>query len=134
MVTPKRIVLHLLENLLHERITLITDNWYTSLSLAKKLLNAESHLVETIRKKRNGLPKEVVNAKLKKGEIISMENVNGITIITNWKNKENIYTLSTKHGNEMEEVSCNRQTELKPKVVTNYNTGKAAVDLSDQLG
>lgn len=132
-VTPERIVLYLLDDLLNQGRTLITDNWYTSLQLAEKMLDSNTHLVGTIRKKRKGLPKEVINAKLKKGEIISLENEDGITI-TNWRDKRNIYILSTKHGNDMQEVSCNRQTKMKPKVVIDYNKGKAAVDLSDQLG
>lgn len=132
-VTPERIVLYLLDDLLHQGRTLITDNWYSSLPLAEKMLNADTHLVGTIRKKRKGLPKEVINAKLKRGEIVSMENENGITI-TNWKDKRNIFLISTKHGDDMVDVACNRQTKLKPKVVVDYNRGKAAVDLSDQIG
>ncbi|XP_072401104.1 uncharacterized protein [Diabrotica undecimpunctata] len=34
----------------------------------------------------------------------------------------------------MMEVPCNQQTKVKPKVVLDYNKGKAAVDLSDQFG
>lgn len=48
--------------------------------------------------------------------------------------KRNILMLSTKHGNEMLEVPCNQQTNLKHKVVVDYNKGKAAVDLSVQFG
>lgn len=132
-VTPESLVLYLMEDLVHQGRTLITDNWYTSVSLAKKMLSVYTHLIGTIRKNRKYLPQEVVAAKLNKGQIASMENDDGVTI-TNWKDKRNIYMLSTKHGNEMVEVSCNRQTKLKPKVVIDYNKGKAAVDLSDQMG
>ncbi|CAH1998921.1 unnamed protein product [Acanthoscelides obtectus] len=132
-VTPERIVRYLLDDLLYQGRTLITDSWYTSLELTEKMLDSNTHLVGTIRKTRKGLPKEVINAKLKKGEIISLENQAGITI-SNWRDKRNMYILSTEHGNDMQEVSRNRQTKMKPKVVLDYNKGKAAVNLSDQLG
>lgn len=51
-------------DLLYKGHTLVTDNWYTSIDLAKKLLDAETYLVGTVRKNRKHLSKDVVNAKL----------------------------------------------------------------------
>ena len=48
-----------------------TDNWYTSVSLANELLSRSTNLVGTLRSNRKFNPKEVINAKLKKGEIKS---------------------------------------------------------------
>ena len=43
---------------------------------------------------RKGLPKEVTKAKIKKGDIASLENGKGIKVF-NWKDKRNILLLST---------------------------------------
>lgn len=133
-VTPEKVVLYLVDDLINKGRTLVTDNWYTSLPLAQKMLKNNTHLLGTIRKNRKGLPKEVVKAKLKKGDILAMENEDGITI-SNWKDQRNILMLSTKHGNEMIEVPCKRhQVKLKPAVILDYNKGKGSVDISDQMG
>lgn len=131
-VTLETIVFFLVEDLLNQGRTLVTDNWYTSLPLAYKMLSGNTHLIGTVRKLRRGLLKEVVNAKLKKGEVCAMENQDGVTII-NWRDQRNIFMLSTKHGNEIVEVTCKQHNKLKPKVVVDYNKGKGSVDIYDQM-
>ncbi|CAH1968772.1 unnamed protein product [Acanthoscelides obtectus] len=93
------------------------------------MLDSNTHLIDTIRKNRKGLPKEVVDKKLKKGEVAAMENKDGITLLK-WKDQRDVLVLSTKHDAEMVERSNNRI----PKVVIDYNSGKSSVDLSDQMG
>ncbi|KAJ8927544.1 hypothetical protein NQ314_019980 [Rhamnusium bicolor] len=120
-------------NILEEGRTLVIDNWYTSVPLATKILNSNTHVVGTIRKDRRGIPKEVVNKKFKKGEVFAMENQDGLTVV-NWKDSRNVMMLSTKHGAQMVQVSCKNGTfKEKPEVVVDYNRGKASVDLSDQM-
>ena len=63
---PTNVVMTLAENLLDEGRTAFTDNYYTSLNLANKLLDRKTHLVGTIRSNRKGNPKEVIQKKLKK--------------------------------------------------------------------
>jgi len=72
------VVLNLCEDYLDHRRTMVTDNFYTSVSLAERLLERKTHLVGTMRKNRKGLSSEVVKAKLKKGEIFGKENNNGL--------------------------------------------------------
>lgn len=55
----------------------MNDNWYTSIDLAKKLLDAETHLVWTIRKNQKEKEKDVVNAKLKRGLFLAKESNEG---------------------------------------------------------
>ncbi|KAJ8912402.1 hypothetical protein NQ315_013468 [Exocentrus adspersus] len=80
-----------------------------------------------------GLPKEVVNKKLKKGEVFAMENNKGITILK-WKDQRDIIMLSTKHDAEVVERTRNGKAKQVPNVVIDYNKGKSSVDLSDQMG
>ncbi|CAH2013564.1 unnamed protein product [Acanthoscelides obtectus] len=128
-ITPEGIVTFLTQDIIGLGRTLVTDNWYTSLPLAKRMLDSNTHLIDTIRKNRKGLPKEVVDKKLKKGEVAAMENKDGITLLK-WKDQRDVLVLSTKHDAEMVERSNNRI----PKVVFDYNSGKSSVDLSDQMG
>ena len=51
------VVMKLMDGLLDRGRTLYTDNWYTSVVLAKKLLQRKTNLVGTVRKNRRGLPK-----------------------------------------------------------------------------
>lgn len=95
--TPLKVVMSLCDNILNLGHTVATDNWYTSLDLANELISKDTHLVGTLRKNRKGLPKNVVEAKLGKGESIAMENERGICVLK-WKDKRDVLMLSTKHS------------------------------------
>ena len=45
-----------------------TDNWYTSLTLANYLLNAQTYLCGTIKSNRRFYLKDLVNTELDKGQ------------------------------------------------------------------
>lgn len=57
-----QIVLDLAEPYLDKGRTMITDNFYTSIALAKALQNRKTHLIGTLRKDRAGNPKAVTNS------------------------------------------------------------------------
>lgn len=57
------IVSDLCENYLNEGRTIVTDNFYTSVPLAEKMLSKNTHLVGTLRKNRRFLPKTVIEKK-----------------------------------------------------------------------
>lgn len=65
----ERVVLHLCDNILDTGRTLYTDNFYTSVTLAKSLLARKTHLVGTLRSNRKHNPKSVIKKKLVKGEL-----------------------------------------------------------------
>lgn len=122
----------LCSQILNKGHTLATDNWYTSLELAYNLLEHNTHLVGTIRKNRKGLPQNVVQAKLQKGEFIAMENEDGITVLK-WKDKRDVYMLSTKHSDTLSKVVKKGREITKPKMILDYNKSKGSVDMSDQM-
>ncbi|CAG4987529.1 unnamed protein product [Parnassius apollo] len=131
--TPTNIVLNLCSNLFNKGHTMYTDNWYTSVDLADKLPDSETHLVGMLRKNRKRLPKEVTETKLKLGEYISRENQRGITVMK-WRDKREVLLLSTKHSNILKESTSKRGlVTKKPKIILSYNQAKSAVDLSDQM-
>lgn len=111
----------------HKGHKLCTDNWYTNLDLANKLLEKNTHLNGTIRKNRKGIPKEVVLKRLQREQYIAKENKEGITILK-WKDRRDVLLLSTKHST----TKTNRFL-IKPKIIIDYNKSKTAIDLSDQM-
>lgn len=129
---PTQVVMQLLNRCLDEGRTLCTDNYYTSVELAKKLLDRKTHLVGTLRKNRKNNPREVIDAKLKRGQHISIQSNVGC-VVTKWKDKRDVLMLSTKHDNSTITVR-RRGTEIeKPQSVMNYNavellTGTAVVN------
>ncbi|KAL4143907.1 hypothetical protein QTP88_006161 [Uroleucon formosanum] len=129
------IVSDLCENYLNEGRTIVTDNFYTPVPLAEKMLSKNTHLVGTLRKNRRFLPKTVIGKKIKKGEIFGLENNSGI-VISKFKDKRDIYLLSTRHllGTSITgKKTRNHEDIIKPDVILFYNAGKAGIDLSDQL-
>ena len=130
---PTNIVVKLCEPLLDCGRSIYVDNYYTSIELAHKLLERNTHLVGTLRKNRKNNPKDVINKKLKKGESYSQESNTGV-VVTKWQDKRDVLTLSTKHTGQMVTVPSRRNAEAeKPDVVADYNTCKAFIDLSDQI-
>ncbi|XP_072398090.1 uncharacterized protein [Diabrotica undecimpunctata] len=95
-------------------------------------MSQNTHLIGILRKNRRGNPKGCHKKKLKPGEIISRENDDGITI-TKWKDKRDVLFLSKRLANETEEIVRRTETVIKPKSITDYNTGKSSIDLFDQL-
>lgn len=127
------VVLKLCQDHLDHGRVVITDNFYTSIPLAQEL--RKTHTVGTLRKNRKGVPKEITLQKLKKGEICGSENEEGI-VVGKWKDKREVYFLSTYHNLDIVNTGKrNRKREeiIKPQCIVDYNTGKAGIDLSDQL-
>jgi len=130
---PTSIVMQLCSDLLDYGRTVYVDNYYTSVELAHKLLDRQTHLVGTARKNRKGLPKDIVEKKLKKGEIIGKESERGVVVIK-WCDKREVLMLSTKHTDRMVTVSArNNKEATKPEIVVDYNKSKSFIDLSDQI-
>lgn len=122
------VVLKLMEPLPEEGRIVFTDNFYTSVSLAEKLLSKKIFLVGTLRKNRKGNPKHVIKKKLKKGNLVVREK-KGV-MIAKWKDKRDAIFLSTFSKPVLEEVT---HKKLKPNTIIEYNQAKGFVDLSDQM-
>lgn len=135
-------VLELCDGLFHEGRTLYTDNFYTGIGLARKLLEKGIHLVGTLRKTRKELTKSVINYKLQLNEVYGEENNEGI-VVMKWKPKKNkdVLMLSTKHSFEMKTIPrrINRRdtnennVKQMPIAIIDYNNGKCGIDKSDQM-
>ena len=100
----KNVCHELCGRLLNQGRTLYVDNFYTSYELAISMLENKTHLVGTLRANKKHMPKEVLLAKLKKGEMVCQEDQNGIVIVK-WKDTRDVRLLSTKHAPEMVPVN-----------------------------
>ncbi|XP_050309162.1 piggyBac transposable element-derived protein 4-like [Anthonomus grandis grandis] len=128
-----QIVMSLCSPLLDSGRTIYVDDYFTSVELAHKLLQRNTHLVGILKKNRRNNPKEVINKKLERGEIFSRESNTGV-IVSKWQEKQEILTLSTKHLGNLIKVSSGRNPEAeKPDVIVDYNKCKSFIDLCDEV-
>ncbi len=67
LMVSERVVMELCQSVLNTNRTLYTDNFYTSVTLAQKLLLQKTHLVGTLRRNRKLNPKSVVHNNVEKG-------------------------------------------------------------------
>ena len=113
------------------------DNFFTTISLAKRLLQDDTYLIGTLRANRARSGKEVSQRKLRRGEVFGRQNRDGIKLIK-WKDKRDVLMISSRPSHSATLVNTgktNVQNEriMKPQVVLDYNKGKQGIDLSDQL-
>jgi len=135
ITTATKVVLQLMNDYLYKGRTLIIDNYYTSLNLAHILLSKDTHMVGTLRKNAKGFPKDITNAKIKKGEIKGKEDDKGV-VVSIWKDKRDVRMVSTKNGIEMistGKTSRNGVVIKKPEAIIFYNKNKQGIDVSDQM-
>uniref|UniRef100_A0A914D5G0 PiggyBac transposable element-derived protein domain-containing protein n=1 Tax=Acrobeloides nanus TaxID=290746 RepID=A0A914D5G0_9BILA len=117
-------VFELMEQYLMRGRRLFADNWYSSISLAQRLIQNETDFVGTFRRNRRGFPKRLVQKKQKKGEIMALRK-DGITLM-NWHDKRSVMMMSTCHGPDTNDKG-------KSTMVEDYNYSKLFVDNSDQM-
>ena len=132
---PSDIVMKLAEPYLDEGRALATDNYFTSVDLARELLLRRTNLIGTLRKNRKHLPPCVVNARLCRDEIIGKVSEDGI-VVGKWRDKRDVLFLTTMHDLTMvdsEKLRIDGLPRVTPVAILDYNKCKQGVDLSDQL-
>ncbi|VDO25445.1 unnamed protein product [Haemonchus placei] len=117
--------MELMEGFLEVGRVLCTDNYYSSIGLAEKLISRRTHLVGTLRRNRKGIPKAIKDKKSKRGQICYKQRQNGIMVLK-WRDKRDLYMISAEHDAAI-------GSSQKPTVVENYNEMKSFVDVSDQM-
>lgn len=71
----------------------IADNFFTSISLAKRLLEHDTYLIGTLRSNHVGSASEVAQEKLRRGEVYGLQNKDGVKLIK-WKDKKDVLMIS----------------------------------------
>ena len=132
------IVIALSEKLLDCGRTVYGDNFYSSVPLAEYLLERKTYYCGTLRKNRKYCPKDVTQAKVSKGKMLSKQNQKGIKVF-NWNDKRNVLMLSSIPDTEINlrlatgKKSRDGKNIMKPQPVIDYNFAKKGVDMSDQM-
>lgn len=83
----------------------------------------------TLRSTKKGIPCEVENRKLKRGEKISLQNSDGV-IVMKWKDKRDLYYDMKIVLRKLQRGE--KQLGTKTKVVIDYNEGKFFIDCSEK--
>ena len=112
------VVLKLMEKLLNRGNALYVDNFYTSVPLAKALLNRKTLICVTLRKNRKHLQKNIVSTKLKKGQHIAKRK--GRIVVEKWQDKWEVLTLSSFQKNGSEQQTNKKRGEKKYRIITLY--------------
>ena len=126
----QRVVLELIEGL-PPGIGVVTDNYFTSLSLAKKLLAKKMTLLGTLRKNRVEVPKEVLANKFRSVYSSIFLEVDSISLVSYVPKKNKcVLLLSTEHN----VAKCsNKEKKFKPEMILDYNATKGGIDSVDQM-
>lgn len=121
----------LMEPLLNKGYNVTCDNFFTSLKLAKLLLEKKTSLVGTIRENRREIPQEA-KQKLKLNETKIFKEISTQATLTIYQAKTNrsVKILSTLHSNVK---VCQTNPKNKPETILFYNTTKFGVDVVDQM-
>jgi hypothetical protein len=126
------VVMTLIEDYIGTYRKLYTDNWYTSPSLYKVLLENCIYACGTVNIRRLGMPrfdflqKGCIQAKYS-GELLALK----------WRDRKDIHMLSTCHDASMGPSSkLDRETGLpvmKPECIINYSLNMGSVDNADMM-
>ena len=111
---------------------LYIDNFYTSPKLLLDLLDKDTFACGTVRQNRKGLPSNI--DKLERGEAVFKKHLS-LTYV-HWKDKRDVFCLSTFHGNTMSNFTTRRldtRDIQRPDLVSSYNKYMGGVDHMDQM-
>lgn len=130
------ICMELLEKVINSGRIIYMDNFYSSVKLCKDLLERQTYTCGTLRSNRKGNPRNVCSKKLKKGEVFSQQNNDGIRV-TKWLDKRPVLMISSVPDHTDQLVATGTKNKgndvVKPPAVIAYNKAKKGVDISDQM-
>lgn len=100
------VVFNLLQGLLNQHCKVYFDNFYSSPTLSKDLLEQNTYSCGTVRTNRIGFPSQITPPKLPSIPPKSCKFVHcGDVMAIRWCEKRDVYLLSTMHGNETTTVT-----------------------------
>ncbi len=108
------------------------DNIYTSLKLVKDLLFRNTFSCGTVRVDRGEFPESFKTKKLDKGKSEYINN--GTIMAVHWKDKRDVFMMSSFHGNAENVIERFGNEEVsKPEMISDYNLNMGGVDKCDQF-
>lgn len=128
LLLGESVVLKLAQPFIGKGRNISTDNFFTSLKLARILLAKTTSLVGTVNKKKRELP-SCVNKTMPLFETKVFKNAQATLTIYQCKRKKNVCILSTAHS----AAGSFSGPKAKPEPVVYYNQTKVGVDVLDQM-
>ena len=109
------------------------DNWFNSPQLLDEMYNRKTLGAGTVRQNRRGLPKAVVQRKLKKGETVYRRK--GHLLCLKWCDKRPVTLLSSIHHAVQAQVKTNDlgNPVIKSIMIHDYNNRMNSIDHSDHM-
>lgn len=131
----EEVVMTLMEPLLGKNYKVYVDRFFSSPSLAKRLLEAQTYMCGTVMKNRAGMPKNFPSEQLNHGEMKTCQK-NGISVFT-WKDKKEVNLISTMSDNTFTETTKKdkkiNEFIRKPTCVVQYNKHIGGVSICDSV-
>ena len=124
-----KVVLTLASPLFGKGYCINMDNFFSSPELFDELCEENTDAVGTLRANRKGVPNEIRSKRLQRGEIKAM--YRDKLMVLKWKDKKDIYMISTIHDASTTNVGTQETPKVKPQVCCDYNDTMGGVDLSD---
>ncbi|KAL2083869.1 hypothetical protein ACEWY4_019387 [Coilia grayii] len=123
------VVMRLMEPFLDKGRNVTTDNFFTSLSLAERLLSRNTTILGTVNKIRQEIP--LSTRQMHRNECTTQVfSTTGATLtVYAPKRKKTVYVLSSMHSMIQKQDTA----KTKPNTITLYNTTKCGVDVMDQM-
>lgn len=125
-----KIVLDLALPLFQKGYHLYVNEYYTSLPLFHHLYHQKTLACGIVRRSRKGLPQRLVTTRLQRGESMSLRNDDVLAL--KWRNKRDVYVLSSIHNNISVETHGRHGPVQIPECIHDYNRFMGGVDFNDQ--
>lgn len=132
----ERVILMLTKPFWKQQRIIIFDNYFTSITLLKRLKNEQTLACGSIRNNRKGMPQNLKKkSEIKRGDFDHRFSTSRI-VIFKWKDNKVVYLASKYHGNETTTVQRTSKDGSKlnitcPTLVKDYNAFMGGVDHAD---
>lgn len=130
--TPSDVVQRLVAHITNSGRNITVDNWYTSVPLARTLLDMKLTLVGTLRKNKREIPAEFLPDKQKNVKSSLFGFTKEMCMVSYVPRKSySVVLISSMHSDA--KIAAETGADKKPEIVTFYNCTKGGVDTCDQL-
>ena len=125
----EHVVKRLMQPFINKGRNLTTDNFFTSLKLAKELRSKSTSLVGTINRARREIPLCLKNQRDELYATRVLQNDSATLTVYQGKKQKNVFLLSSMHSS----VDVETTGKKLPETVAFYNATKYGVDVLDQM-
>lgn len=110
------IAMQLLEDLLGCYQTIVANDFFTSINLARRLLGNDTYLIGTWRSDCVRSGKATAQRKIQRGEIYGLQSDDGVKLIK-WKDKREVLMISTKPSHTTALVNIRKTTSSDEHII-----------------